>query len=329
MSHRTSAEVIADSITPYGDATRLTSMYVIFPKMILSERNRHRSFSLSDRSSRAVPPEKLIEEVREDPVMPAKFRLRTKGMGGGEELSGEELLAAEQTWRNIARRSANHAEALNKCGLAKEIVNRPLDPFIRMHSLMTATRDGWLNFFGLRLDPGADPTIQALAYICYEAYRASTPRLLQSSEWHLPFVDTDTVNAVSGFVLDEEERDQKQFDQRSFDEHCNEIERKVSAARCAHLSYNDLETGKRMTVERALAIYDKLTNSRPLHASPMEHQAQVDKRGGFTDETKRYRLHDWCLHHPEQAGNFCLGWRQFRKMLPNEAVAPFPKGYSL
>jgi hypothetical protein len=41
--------------------------------MILGERNRHRAFSLSDRSSRAVPPEKLIAEVRNDPAMPAKF----------------------------------------------------------------------------------------------------------------------------------------------------------------------------------------------------------------------------------------------------------------
>jgi hypothetical protein len=30
MSHRTSAVVVLDSITPYGEATRLTSMYVVY-----------------------------------------------------------------------------------------------------------------------------------------------------------------------------------------------------------------------------------------------------------------------------------------------------------
>lgn len=29
----------------------------------------------------------------------------------------------------------------------------------------------------------------------------------------------------------------------------------------------------------------------------------------------------------EQAGNLGPGWRQFRKMLPNESVAPLPESY--
>ena len=108
MSHRTSAQVIADSAHPSGDRYRLTSMYVVFPKMVLGERNRHRAFSLSDRSSRAVPPEKLIEEVTNDPAMPAKFRLRTKGMGGGEELVGT-------SWRRRSSDRRRCRRALLSC----------------------------------------------------------------------------------------------------------------------------------------------------------------------------------------------------------------------
>lgn len=307
MSHRTSATVICDSISiiPYGGATRLTSIYVIFPKMVLGERNRHRAFSLSDRSSRAVPPEKLIEEVRADPAMPAKFRNRVKGMGGGETLLGTDLSIAEHAWHQAASDAAIWAERLNTQGLAKEIVNRPLDPFIRMHSLMTATRNGWWNFFGLRLDAAADPTIQVLAQRCWEAYRASTAKLLQPGEWHLPFVKEDEYKAMQEWnyhvALDHAKR--------------------LSAARCAHLSFNDLETGKRMMVERALAIYDKLVGSRPLHASPLEHQATPD------DWIKPEGVVGFWAN-PHYHGNL-FGWRQARKMLPGEAIAPLPEGYGL
>lgn len=31
--------------------------------------------------------------------------------------------------------------------------------------------------------------------------------------------------------------------------------------------------------------------------------------------------------YPEQAGNLGPGWRQYRKMLPGEAVAPLPEAY--
>lgn len=318
MSHLTSAEVVADSVTQHGEATRLTSIYVIFPKMVMGERNRHRAFSLSDRSSRAVPPEKLIQEVRDDPAMPALFRARTKGMGGGDMLINEDLILAEQQWRWAATSAAEQAQALNEVHhLAKEIVNRPLDPFIRMHSLMTATRDGWMNFFGLRLDPGADPTIQVLAQKCWAAYVASTPRLLQPGEWHLPFVDENDKVAVSEYMENFTAQHSISWAEGS----AEFIYQQLSAARCAHLSYNDLETGKRMTVERALSIYDKLVGSRPLHASPLEHQATPDHRVIGLDGGRAER---WM--HPELHGNL-LGWCQARKMLPGEAVAPMPEDY--
>jgi thymidylate synthase ThyX len=331
MSHRTSAEVVLDSTTTHGDATRLTAMYVVFPKMILGERNRHRAFSLSDRSSRAVPPEKLIAEVRDDPAMPAKFRRRTKGMGGGEEMVGDELSEAQERWKAQAYRAAHTAAWAAAAGEAKETANRYLDPYIRMHSLMTSTRDGWLNFFGLRLDEGADPTIQVLAQRCFDAYRASTPRLLRPGEWHLPFVDNETLEEIIQRWVDEQEwpvgttvdEAKNRIVARFWTAGIRDTAIKVSAARCAHLSYNDLETGKRMTVERALAIYNRLVGSRPIHASPCEHQATPDEWDVVPPDMISL---GW--RHPEQHGNL-VGWIQSRKMLPGEAVAPLPEGYEL
>ena len=353
MSHRTAATVVLDSITSYGDATRLTSMYVVFPKMVLGERNRHRAFSLSDRSSRAVPPEKLIEEVRIDPAVPAKFRGRVKGMGGGEDFTDEiysipwrtvysgpladyerwgdepntvyttPLNAAQRLWARNARSAAADAEAMAKIGLAKEIANRPLDPFIRMHSLMTATTAGWMNFFGLRLDAAADPTIQVLAQRCWDAYRSSTPKLLQLGEWHLPFVDADDDDALA-------EEHHRQFANPSHprNDSMTDLRKYLSAARCAHLSYDDLETGKRMTIDRALRIYDKLVTSRPIHASPTEHQATPDEAVDSSYDMYPAKPDAIYWRNRNQHGNF-FGWRQARKMISGEEVADLPEGYTL
>jgi hypothetical protein len=177
---------------------------------------------------------------------------------------------------------------------AKETVNRRMDMYLYMHTLQTGTRDGWYNFLGLRLDAGADPTIQVFAQECFMAYKAATPNRLSPGSWHLPFVDIHEV-ATTDILIN------------------------LSAARCAHLSYNDLETGQRMTLERALGIAAKLKDTSPLHASPFEHQATPDRRSGID---ARFWLGQ------DQWGNLPY-WRQARKMIPGEAVAPMPAGWSL
>lgn len=303
--NRTSAQTIKSSVhvgaaDERRDVSRLDSQYLVFPKMILGERNRHRCFSLSDRSSRAVPPEKLITEIRsgEGLAMPAKFRRRTTGMGGGEELQGDELIEAQLDWIADALTAADSAERAAKRE-AKETVNRRLDMYIYMHSLQTGVRDGWHNFFGLRLDKGADPTIQVLADCCYNAYTSAEPNRLSPGSWHLPFVDIHEV-ATTDILIN------------------------LSAARSAHLSYNDLETGQRMTLERALGIAAKLKDFRPLHASPFEHQATPDSQ--YIQGSGPHAQSGW--RHSKQWGNLPM-WRQARKMIPGEAVAPLPEGYSL
>ncbi len=301
--NRTSAQLIKSSChygayDPRRDSTRLDSIYAVFPKMVLGERNRHRGFSLSDRSSRAVPPEKLIAEVRsgEGLAMPAKFRRRVKGMGGGDELTGEELYEAQLQWIRYALNCADDAEEALRRGEEKETVNRRLDMVIYMHTLQTGVFPVWMNFFGLRLD-NASPTIILLAQKCFEVYKAAEPNPLSPGCWHLPFVDQLLEVATTDILIN------------------------LSAARAAHLSYNDLETGQRMTLERALGIAAKLKDTKPLHASPFEHQATPDEmhyNNHLAGTWKRRFEH----------GNLS-GWRQARKMIRSEAVAPLPEGYEL
>lgn len=302
--NRTAAQMIKSSIHISGNLwTRLDSIYAIFPKMVMGERNRHRCFSLSDRSSRAVPPEKLIEEIRRGIglAMPAKFRRRAKGMGGGDDLTGDELIAAQLDWIEDALDAADGAERAMKRDEEKETVNRRLDMFIYMHTLQTGTLFGWLNFFGLRLD-NASPTIIQFAERCFEVFKSTTPERMGPGQWHTPFVDNREAEGTE--LID------------------------LSAARCAHLSFNDLATGQRMTLERGLSIAAKLRDSAPLHASPFEHQATPDTWEPYTSRTPGVRVSGGEWATTWQHGNL-PGWRQARKMIPGEAIAPLPAGYEL
>jgi hypothetical protein len=319
LINKTSAQIIASSVhagaaDPRRDITRLDSIYQVFPKMVLGEANRHRGHSCSDRSSRAVPPEKLIEEIRSGHglAMPAKFYKRAKGMGHGEEMIGDELYHAQARWVYDALAAADAAEFAMEAGEEKETVNRRLDMYIYMHTLRTGVRDIWLNYLGLRLDPTASSTIILAAQKVFEVYKEVTPTPLQPGEWHIPFLVGEDHKAVMESCLFYGGNGERYSSVEVLEKTIN-----FSAARCAHLSYNDLATGKRMILKRSLEIAKNLRDSRPFHASPFEHQATPDEHSLSPYQVWKY---------PDQHGNL-PGWRQARKMIPGEAVAPLPEGY--
>lgn len=334
LVNKTSARMVLDSLTPYGPQTRLTSIYQVAPKMVLAEMNTHASHARSDRSSRAVPPEKLIEEARsgEGLAMPDVFRERTRGMGGGELFTGAELRACQLAWIEQALRAADATEAAVRRGEAKETANRHLDSYIYVHTLRTATRDGWLNYLGLRLHHGANPTIQRLARCIYRELKNSTPTLLQPGEWHLPFTN------------DDDWRDARQRNQNKDGDtdvlNMNNVVCELqilSSARCAHLSYNAAGTAERIDLKKARKINEQL-RTVPLHAGPFEHQTQVDEIDLYhinmlipNEEEKAKRemptTMEISMKNSHLRGKFTVGWIQYRKLLPGEAVAPLPEGY--
>jgi hypothetical protein len=67
---------------------------------------------------------------------------------------------------------------------------------------------------------------------------------------------------------------------------------KLSVARCASTSFKTVDNLD-MTLERAVALYDKLLNSRPMHASPFEHQAQADSTNWHLTDADRW-IHPNC-----------------------------------
>lgn len=310
-----SATIILDSINPEG--IRLVTMQLRYWRGIHSELMTHRVFSRNARSSRAVPIKKMIEEVEREPFIPCHWGTNQKGMQADDEcdepvnvfspISMMSLdLTREEAWLEARDRAVQVAQGFANAGYHKQLVNRLLEPFMWIDTLVTATE--WSNFFALRDHPAAEPHFQDLAREMRTAMAGSEPQKAYPGMWHLPYIDWDSdPQMVAQFLASDEGPmwDQKiqGFRHLYTGDTTKAILIMISVARCARISYTPFD-GK-ADVKSELERYRLLVGSHPMHASPAEHQATPDYMKG---DIWAYR---------EQHGNF-RGWRQFRKMLPGE-----------
>jgi hypothetical protein len=268
------AEIILDSVTESGN--RITTFELEYPRFIHGELMTHRVFSRNAASSRAIPIDKMIELVKYDPATPVHWGSNQPGMQADYEI--DEVPTAIWAWRRSARRAVESARELQALGLHKQIVNRVLEPFQTMKTVVTATE--FENFFNLRCHADAQPEIRALACLMRRRMDASKPKGLLHGEWHLPYTgrefcrDSEVVYMLDGKPIP------------------LDVAKRVSASCCAQVSYRVLDTG----IEKATKIFDSLVNSTPIHASPFEHQATPD----------------------EGAVNNFKGWRQYRQDIEQE-----------
>lgn len=295
------AEILADSISE--QEARLTTFEVTMPRMVLAEFNTHRMFSRNSASSRAIPVEKQLTRVLDDPFIPVYWGANQAGMQAEAELEPEEAVVAEANWLRSRDHAVLGAVALvggvgqlknvalqqRVAGLQeqygdwhrplttpvhKQIASRLLEPFM-WHTVLVTASD-WSNYFALRANPKAQPEIQKAAYAMKDLYESHEPTLLHQGEWHLPLVQPDERNLPV------------------------DILKKVATGRCARVSYLTHDTGKR-DIEKDIELHDRLLGGG--HMSPFEHVARP-------------------MTANEQAanpfnGNF-RGWHQYRKDIPNE-----------
>lgn len=244
-------KIIADSVSPAG--ARITTLQVTFPRFVLAEMNTHRAFSRNYESSRAMSVERMIERVKNDPVIPVRWTAAARGMGNTDEVT--DCRRAEKNWRGALHDALYHVEALSKRGIHKNIANRLLEPFSWVTGVITAT--DWENFFTLRCHADAQPEIRVIAEMMREAYTASTPT---EDDIHLPYITDDEY--IEGCLPDAPDS------------------RRLSAARCARVSYGKPGLGE-------ADLGDKLQNSG--HWSPFEHQAIADVKS----TSRFYNLRGW------------------------------------
>lgn len=265
-------KVIADSISELG--IRLVTLQCTYPRYIHAEVMTHRDFSRNASSSRAIPTIKLVQNSLDNMVLPIKWGINQAGMQASDAvLGGEDLAEAEQIWKNMAEYCAQGVRRLGELGLHKQWANRPLEWFGTITTVITSTN--WDNWFELRDHSDAQPEIRHLAQLMRAAMEQSDSEYLERDEWHLPYVLPEEISTLD-----------------------NETLLKISTARCARVSYLTQE-GKIPSIQKDLELYDRLVGSKPLHASPCEHQAYPNN----TDE---------------RSGNL-RGWVQHRKILEANA----------
>ena len=157
--------IVGHSLSPQGD--ELITVLATFPRIILSEINTHRMLSKNTSSSRAIPFEKMVEAVQNDPFIPFAWQKHHSGMQGSEYYNKElvkdlklhnwhyesETTVVEQLkveWLQARDEAIIQATYLNELGLTKQLCNRLLEPFMWTTMLITGSREGWENFFNLR-----------------------------------------------------------------------------------------------------------------------------------------------------------------------------------
>lgn len=240
----TYAKVILDS---EFKGTRVTTFELSYPRIVHGEQLTHRMLSRNASSSRAVPVKKRAKELRNNPFVPTVWRLNQAGMQPKNEPAGALKSAfAASVWGAHRYFSIASMWLLSKAGIAKELSNRLGEAHEYIKVVLTATE--FDNYWELRDHPDAQFEIRVLAMMMREAYDKSVPIQRNAGDWHLPFVTEQDAEEYEAHYLP-----------------------KISAARCARVSYN-LHTGERPSLEKDLDLYNSLIHSKPMHASPVEHQ---------------------------------------------------------
>jgi hypothetical protein len=245
------AKVIADSISPKG--SRVTTVEANIHRYMLPELNTHRVFSRNSASSRAIPFDKQVRMVMENPAIPIEFPAEQRGMQGGPALAGAQRVGATNVWLAARDAAVEHARLLAKLGVHKSVVNRLLEPFIWHRVIITAT--DWAGFIEQRCSDLAQPEIRVAAEHIRDALDESNPTPLEFGEWHLPYIDDADMDLISS---------------RLYSNHGTIGDAKrVSAARCARVSYLT-HTGQR-DIAADLDLFQRLVSAVPMHGSPLEH----------------------------------------------------------
>ena len=318
-------KVIADSISAHTEQ-RITTVELEYPRFIHAELMTHRAFSRNSSSSRAIPIQTMINHIKATTAMPIHWGKNQSGMQARTEVEDSVKQSAMQIWLQARDDAISHAQRLAANGLHKQVVNRILEPYQTMKVVVTAT--SFDNWFNLRLHPDAQPEIHELAKVMYEAIQNSIPFELGYGEWHLPYIERkrDEEGEIKYFVYNtDEDPTSEAFGHQYYVTLTLEQAQKISCSCCAQVSYRKSDT----SIAKSEAIYDKLVNSEPVHASAFEHCATPI--GYLPDEISLFPkgvTHlTWNKNTPiiPCSGNF-TNWIQYRQLIPSNVCEHYELG---
>lgn len=239
--------ILADSLNVETGDRLTTFLLNRFPKCLLAELNTHRAMSRNAASSRALPISKVIEQAQKDPFIP-QWTGHQKGMTGRDDVSDLDKHLATVQWLAARDNAVASAERILSYGLAKQNVNRLLEPFMFVPVVISATE--WENFFRLRCAPDAQPEFRSISLQMRRLQALRSPDKLAIGQWHIPFTSDD---------LSDEDRLQ------------------VATARAARCSYANFDGSFDIQADKKLC--DRLIAEN--HMSPLEHSAYADIAGKY------------------------------------------------
>lgn len=299
-----------------------------YPRMILAELNTHRMLSRNSASSRAIPFKKMLEQLTARPVRfgEANPGMQDKGVDFDKLIDVRDLetgcfhyTEAQSAWEQAKTSALEYAQAFYEAGYHKQVYNRLVEPFQMMKTVISGTE--WANFFWLRAHNAADPSIEELARVMWEAGRSSAPKLLYPGEWHLPYIESYRADTLRyGDTVGPED----------FTEYKLEDAIKISCARSAAVSFRNVDYG----LEKSLEVYGRLVGDERKHASAFEHQGTPMKamygcwgvdaeygKGAVNVPDMSYTWEQGVSHADAQgslwSGNL-QGFIQYRKLIPGE-----------
>lgn len=310
------ATVIQDSICS-RTSTRITTFELEYPRFIHSEFMTHRLLSRNAASSRAIPVSKLIKLIRNRCAMPIEWGKNVKGMQASDKLELINAIEADTLWHQIANYSCNVAKRFEELKLHKQIANRVLEPYQMIKVVCTATT--YDNFFHLRKHSDAQPEIRELANVMWDALNQSSPLVIVPGEWHVPYVNRENnEHGLSYFIWEQQENLEKQ-DIKTYLELSDAI--KISASCCAQVSYRLLNTD----VAKANDIFMRLVESKPVHASPLEHQATP--MSNLTNSCNECGSWEKGVTHSDRNGAMWSGnfkyWIQHRQLIKDHVCMKY------
>jgi len=251
------AKLILDSVSIYG--VRVVTMEMTYPLIVHNELLTHRAlwktddmqfdewldFSRSSSSNRAIPSERIIQQVLDHPYVPKVFQRTSRGMIAGEPLSADEQEIARAAWLRARDSAVEECRFLARQPLAvhKQWRNRLLGPFQYITTVITGNAELWEHFFMLRDHSSAQPDLAYVSGLAHNEYRNSVPQVLNEGGWHTPYAN---------------------------DLDCTTEDRvKISIARCARTSY--LRQNEVHLLRDDLRLYADLASAVPPHDAPSEH----------------------------------------------------------
>jgi hypothetical protein len=309
-------KVLAATYNPVS-STKMISFLVDFPTVLLAELRTHRiltqgslyehseliDFNMSANSARAIPTNKYLQKINDNPFIP----IWTKKQSG---MSGEIMELDEDVnyhYQYAVNSAINNHKTLSDLRIHKQNANRLLAPFAYTTCILSGTE--WEHFFELRCpkyefeskqflskkqlhkylvsenmmtadkkEPeweffcqsinksSAQPEFQIIAEMLYDLYQEAD---WKESKYHIPFYDD--INYNYSHLLMEKGYDEKDW---------FETVMKISASMCAKLSYNTQNNED--TLEKHLERAEYLIENKP--SEPFSHQAVAMDCREFTSE---------------------------------------------